>query len=185
MNVFYGVADDSWAEEDKFGWTIIGPVCLDQTNSRECDFTAPVNRVTVQREDLPVYDCEEVSNSQAFNAVQRNGPVALLASTSRTKDVTCPQQIREMMELDYSELHHSRKVRGTEQVESIEDKRFCHILRTGIHKNQEGNWEAPLPFKRGDFNLPNNREHCVIPKEETVQRSDSKEELCRLHIKDI
>ena len=26
-----------------------------------------------------------------------------------------------MMELDYSEIHHSRKIRGTEQAESTED----------------------------------------------------------------
>ena len=40
------------------------------------------------------------------------------------------------MELDYSELHCGRKVRGTEQVESLEDNRFNDILTTQIHKNQ-------------------------------------------------
>ena len=33
-----------------------------------------------------------------------------------SKDLTTPKQIREMMELVYTEIHHSRKIRGTEQV---------------------------------------------------------------------
>lgn len=54
------------------------------------------------------------------------------------------------MELDYAELCHSRKIRETEQVESMEDKRFREILDKGLHKNTTGNWEAPLPFKTDD-----------------------------------
>ena len=41
-----------------------------------------------------------------------------------SKDLMSLKQVREMMELDYSEVHHTRKIRGTEQSESIEDKRF-------------------------------------------------------------
>ena len=65
------------------------------------------------------------------------------------------------MELDYSELHYSRKVRDTEQVESLEDRRFNDILNNQIHKNECGNWEEPLPFKTDEVNLPNNKEQCV------------------------
>ena len=67
--------------------------------------------------------------------------------------MTSPQQVRETMELDYTELHYSRKVRGTEQVESVEDKRFNDILNNQMHKNENGNWEAPLPFKKDNVNL--------------------------------
>ena len=56
-----------------------------------------------------------------------------------SKDLTTPKQTREMMELDYTEIHHSRKIRGTEQVESMEDGRFREILTKGLHKNAEGN----------------------------------------------
>ena len=62
-----------------------------------------------------------------------------------------------MMELDYSELNHSRN----EQVESIEDKGFFQIMTAEMHKNQLGNWEAPLPFKTDEVNLPDNREQCL------------------------
>ena len=65
------------------------------------------------------------------------------------------------MELGYSELNYSCKICASEQVESIEFKRFCQIMTTGIHKNQLGNWEAPLPFKTDEVNLPDNRAQCL------------------------
>ena len=66
-----------------------------------------------------------------------------------------------MMELDYSEIHHSRRIRGTKQAESIEDKPFGEIRSMGLHKNENGNWEAPLPFKSHDLSLPDNKGHCL------------------------
>ena len=69
----------------------------------------------------------------------------------RSKETSRPPQVREMMELDYSEIHHSRKIRGTEQAESIEDKRFREMLTMG----------SPLPFKSDDLALPNNKGHCL------------------------
>jgi len=38
-----------------------------------------------------------------------------------------------MMELDYSEIHHSGKIRETEQAESTEDKRFREMLTILAH----------------------------------------------------
>ena len=52
MKVIYGKADEPWAENYKFGWTIIGSVCLDEAKSQECS-SVSVNRVTIQREELP------------------------------------------------------------------------------------------------------------------------------------
>jgi hypothetical protein len=66
-----------------------------------------------------------------------------------------------MMQLDYNELHYGRNVRGTEQTESAEDMHFNKILTEGIHKNAQGNWEMPLPFKADEISLPNNREYCL------------------------
>ena len=65
------------------------------------------------------------------------------------------------MQLDYSELYHTRNIPGTEKSESVEDRRFCDILTTNIHKNQTGIWKMPLPFKTDDVTLPNNREQCL------------------------
>ena len=66
-----------------------------------------------------------------------------------------------MMELDYYELHHSRQVKGTEKAESIDDQLFRKILNEKLHKNENGNWEAPLPFKADNVSLPNNKQHCT------------------------
>ena len=52
LKVICGEADEPWAEKYKFGWTIIGPVCLYKAKSQECS-SVSVNRVTIQREELP------------------------------------------------------------------------------------------------------------------------------------
>ena len=72
-------------------------------------------------------DCEDISET---------APLIIKNQTS-SKDLTTPKQIREMMELDYTEIRHSRKIRGTEQVESMEDGRFREIL--GSFSNDDGN----------------------------------------------
>ena len=66
-----------------------------------------------------------------------------------------------MIELNYNEIHHTRRIPGTEQAESMEDRRFNEILTRGLHKNTEGNWEAPLTFKTDDVLLPDNKGHCL------------------------
>ena len=72
---------------------------------------------------------------QAPNPLHQQDSVAVLVNKLRSKDVTSPQIIREMMELDYSELNYSRNICANEQVELIEDKRFF-FLTAKMHKNQ-------------------------------------------------
>lgn len=43
-----------------------------------------------------------------------------------------------MMELDYSEIYHSRKFRGAEQAESMQDKHVGEILTMGLNTNTNG-----------------------------------------------
>ena len=144
LSVIYGKEEEPWAEQYKFGWTIIGRVCLDESPSNN---KATVNRVSVMvKKDGLVAELKEQTN---------------VAGSSPSKDTTSPKELREMMQLDYSELHYSRNIRGTEQTESAEDRRFKEILTEGIHKNVQGNWEMPLPFKTDEINLPNNRQYCV------------------------
>lgn len=66
-----------------------------------------------------------------------------------------------MMVLDYSKIHHSRKICGTEQAEFIEDKRLADILAMGLHKNANGSWEASLPFQSDGLSLADNKGHCL------------------------
>ena len=39
--------------------------------------------------------------------------------------------------------------------------KFLDIMETGVHKNDQGNWGMPLPFRRKDPHLPNNRSQAV------------------------
>ena len=156
ISVISGGPEEPWAEQYKFGWTIIGRVCKDNNTERN---TAYVNRVTVERETL--LEQETYKPCVLSSSAKRPLVISPFASPVSAKDMTSPEQVREMMELDYSELKHSRKIRGTEQTESVEDQRFTRILETGLHKNENGNWEAPLPFKSDDVTLPNNKRHCL------------------------
>ena len=52
------------------------------------------------------------------------------------------------MELDYSKIHHSRNICGTEQAEFIEDKRLRDILTMGLYKNAKGQELSALPVVR-------------------------------------
>ena len=47
LEVIYGAADEPWAEKYKFGWMIIGPVCLDKIASHEPTSEASVNHMTL------------------------------------------------------------------------------------------------------------------------------------------
>ncbi|XP_059099064.1 uncharacterized protein LOC131893131 [Tigriopus californicus] len=40
---------------------------------------------------------------------------------------------------------------------SQEDRRFLSIVQQGVHVNEKGNLEMPLPFKKDDSHLPNNQ----------------------------
>ena len=94
--VIFGKDEEPWAEQYKFGWTIIDRVCKDKQRMQS---SASVNRVTVERETLLDHSKE----------TSRSPP---LENVTNTKGLTSPKQVHEMMELDYSEIHHSRKIRG-------------------------------------------------------------------------
>ena len=167
LHVIYGKESEPWAEEYKFGWTIIGRVCLDDETSEQDNTT--VNSVTITQEN-PVLD----------NRNKETSVTASLPDKPRSKDVTSPRQIKEMMQLDYSELHSSRTIiPGTDQTESIEDRRFNHLLNDGIHINDQGNWEMPLPFKSDDVNLPNNRYQCMKRLQSLTKKLLSNDKLCK------
>ena len=44
---------------------------------------------------------------------------------------------------------------------SCEDHKLLDIIETGVHKNEQGNWEMPLPFRRKDRHLPNKWSQAV------------------------
>ena len=44
---------------------------------------------------------------------------------------------------------------------SCDDRLFREIKETGIHKNESGNWEMPLPFRDKLQTMPNNRSQAT------------------------
>ena len=159
IQVIYGKENEPWAERYKFGWTIIGPVCLDNPRPDESceDNKTTVNKISVVTE---ARETDRILEGVPHFTSTRK-PVENIATLSQSKDVTTPQQIKDMMQLDYIEVHHGRSIRGTETVESIEDQRFNSTLEEGIHVNDKGNWEMPLPFKTDEVKLPDNRSQCI------------------------
>ena len=82
---------------NKETWAVIGRVCKDKHSRTNA---ALVNRVTVEREML-LDRCEEVPTRSP------------LKNLIISKELTSPRQVSKMMELDYSEIPHTRKIRGT------------------------------------------------------------------------
>ena len=148
LRIIYGNDDEPWVEEYKFGWTVIGCAGKDGEYTQD---RAAVNRVTVTVEEPETFLSIPSSNSNVDSSI------ASFATNCHKKDTTSPEQLRETKQLDYTELHYSRTVRETEEVESIEYQRFD---RQGIHQNNNGNWEMPLPFKTNEILFPNNYEQC-------------------------
>ena len=153
LRIIYSTDNELWDEEYKFGWTVIGPVCLNKReDSAKC---ATVNRIAIQRENP-----QNVFNVPTSNSSKEDSVVPF-ANKHYIKDNTSPQQVREMMKLDYSELHYTQSIPGTEKSESVEDKRFCNTLTANVHKKEKGNWEIPLPTKTDNVTLPNNCDKCL------------------------
>ena len=142
ISVISGGPEEPWAEQYKFGWIVIRHVCKDDNAEQN---TAYVNCVTVERETL--LEQETYNPCVLSSSAKRPLITSHFASPVSMKDMTSPEQVREMI-LDYSELKHSRKIRGTGQTESVEDQRFTTILETGLHKNENKNWEPPASQTR-------------------------------------
>ena len=84
LSVIYGNVDEPWAEEYKFGWTIIGRVCLDGSTPKPSQHKASVNRVIVQREQLLHHS--NVPPIQPVNTTQNCGSsVTFIAATPTRK----------------------------------------------------------------------------------------------------
>ena len=77
------------------------------------------------------------------------------------KVLTLPQQVKDMMQLDDTELYHTQNIPGSEKCESVEDKYFQIILTTNMQRIEKGDWKIPLLFKKGDVTLLNTLEQCM------------------------
>ena len=84
-----------------------------------------VNRATVDCIAIQREDPQTVFNVPTSDSSNEDSVVSF-AMKHYIKDITSPQQVREITQLDYSELHYTQSIPGTEKSESAEDKRFCN-----------------------------------------------------------
>ena len=127
-----------WAQKTSLGWTIIGQMCLDLVGG-------PVHKRAC-RTSLLAADPGEKSTE-----------------TNNYEFLPCPNQFT----VKESFLEQKRDPTDNVFITSREDNyvllssKFLYIMETGVHKNDQGNWEMPLPFRRKDPHLPNNRSQAV------------------------
>ena len=63
-----------------------------------------------------------------------------------------------------------------QEAPSLEDERFLRIISNGVHVNEKGNLEMPLPFKRPEASLPSNQAAVYRRTKGTLNRLRSDKE---------
>ena len=130
-----------WAQKISLGWTIIGQMCLDLAGG-------PVH-VRACRTSLFAANSREMSTE-----------------TSNYEFLPCPNQFKVKDSFLEKKKTLTDDVFTTSREDndvslSCEDRKFLDIMETGVHKNEQGNWEMPLPFRCKNPHLPNNRSQAV------------------------
>ena len=130
-----------WAQKISFGWTIIGQMCLDLVGG-------PVHVRACRTSLLAADSMENLTETNVYRFLPCPNQFKVKESfLRRRKDETDDLLITSQEDNDVSL--------------SCEDRKFLDIMETSVHKNGQGNWEMPLPFRRKDPHLPNNISQAV------------------------
>lgn len=133
LNCISGRNEEPYAVETELGWSIVGGA---QTNTAEnFDTFGQTYRTVSMRVEAPI------SNDSQANIQY--------VCKSQVKEVTTADFLQ-MMEKDFHEIN------GHDTM-SQEDKKFLQIVGDGVQQRDDGYYEMPLPFKKGNPILPNNR----------------------------
>ena len=133
-----------WAQRLSLGWTIIGQMCLDLAGG-------PAHVLVRRTSLLP---------ASPINAKRR------MVEPQCYELVPCPNQLRVKESFTDRDQGTESDVFQTTREDndvslSCEDQRFLEIMESNVHRNHHGNWEMPLPFRREDVKMPNNRSQAV------------------------
>ena len=127
-----------WAHRLALGWTISGQMCLDFANG-------PAHVLT-----------RRTTLSDDREKLQETGDESY-------ELVPCPNQLKvtdTLLERTPDSIFETTRS-DNEPSLSREDRRFLEIMEKGIHKNESGNWEMPLPFRNEHQVMPNNRAQAM------------------------
>ena len=137
-----------WAQKMDLGWTMSGELCLDRVDG-------PVH-ISARRTAV---ECPVRLNSGPWSTQEA------LSSPTEYQVVPCPNHFK------IRETYSQKGEIGTDLFQtrtddnmvgmSQDDQRFLEIMEAGINKNEQGNWEMPLPFRSPNIRMPNNRPLAV------------------------
>ena len=140
-----------WAQRLTLGWTITGQMCLDLAGG-------PVHAL-VRRTNLRLV--KEIASLELRPSQSDMESLEL---------VPCPNRFRIKESLTESLTEQEERLMEniflTSQEDNVtslscDDRKFLDTMEIGIHKNETGHWEMPLPFRQTEVRMPNNRIQAV------------------------
>ncbi|KAK2552272.1 hypothetical protein P5673_026805 [Acropora cervicornis] len=136
-----------WAQRLSLGWTITGQMCLDFASG-------PAHALAHRTNLLPA---NQIATLECRPNQQETGIYEL---------VPCPNSFKTMETLSQREEYLKENVFYTsgdnnEISLSCEDRKFLEIMESGVHKNESGILEMPLPFRQRNVKMPNNHVQAV------------------------
>ena len=136
-----------WAQRLTLGWTITGQMCLDLAGG-------PVHAL-VRRTNLRLV--KEIASLELRPSQSDMESLEL---------VPCPNRFRIKESLTEQEERLMENIFLTSQEDNVtslscDDRKFLDTMEIGIHKNETGHWEMPLPFRQTEVRMPNNRIQAV------------------------
>ena len=148
-----GPRGSPWAQKLTLGWTVSGQMCLDRVGG-------PVHIAA---------NYKALRTSAAVPVIEgkiQNDTNASPQTLSELRTVFCPNyfEVKDGIN-EHSEVTRNDVYKTTPEDNEIsmsrEDRQFIRIMEKGIHKNEYGNWEMPLPFRSQEVIMPNNREQAM------------------------
>ena len=133
-----------WAQRLTLGWTIMGQMCLDLAGG-------------------PVHALVRQTNLRSVNEITSLESHPSQSETETFELVPCPNRFKIMESFAEQEDSIKKNIFHTCR-EDNEMSLSCEDLDTmeiGIHKNETGHWEMPLPFRQTEVRMPNNRNQAV------------------------
>ena len=136
-----------WAQRLSLGWTITGQMCLDLARG-------PAHALAHRTNLLPA---NQIATLECRPNQQETAIYEL---------VPCPNSFKTTETLSQREEYLKENVfyssgDNTEISLSCQDRKFLEIMESGVHKNESGNLEMPLPFRQRNVKMPNNYVQAV------------------------
>ena len=136
-----------WAQRLTLGGTITGQMCLDLAGG-------------------PVHALVRRTNLRSENEITSLESHPSQSETETFELLPCPNRFKIMERLAKQEGRIKENIFPTSREDnetslSCEDRKFIDTMEIGIHKNETGHWEMPLPFRQTEVRMPNNRNQAV------------------------